>query len=344
MSQSKNNELPRFTISIPYFMGWHNLMNTLRLVLKQDYPQDCYEIVVLNDGGIKHIGSWPPDIPKERICWIDNKERLGMVGNWNKAMQVGKHPWVWFLHADDLPYHDFLSNVAKAIIQEPDAGMVYTKAAFWSNDPKSLLYWRGRIQYIIRGKVRPIRYERGANAVRHVMSGVVCPTVVLNKEKFLVLGGFNTDFPYSADEEFWPRLAHKFPVIYIPRRLVRYLFHPDQTSEHTKYLYDFWEQYQKVNYKIIDYLENDLSEQDIIRIRKKLCRVAINLASKFAINGQASNANLYLKRAIKEYDSCHKWWLFRAVLLMIKHPHLGRIFLEIVKIISALFHKLLRKY
>ena len=68
--------------------------------------------------------------------------------------------------------------------------------------------------------------------------------------------------------------------MYITCRLVRYLFHPEQTSAQTKYFADFWEKYRVVNFKAIEHLGSATTDQDWIRVHQKLCRVAISLAAK----------------------------------------------------------------
>lgn len=333
-------QLPKITVVIPYYMDWDNLVDTLRAVISQRYPRDCYEIIVLNDGGPSSKGKWPIDVPRDLVVWLDNKDRLGMVGNWNKAVHQGQYTWVWLLHADDLPYSDFMAKVSNVIVEHPDVGMVHTKYTGWSVNPRSFLYWKGRLQSIIRTKGDPIRYGAGVSAVRHVMLGVACSSVVMHRDVFELLGGFDISYPYSADEEFWPRLAREFPVVYIPRRLVRYLFHPEQTSSQTTYFADFWEQYRVVNFKAVEHLGADATDQDWIRVRQKLCRVAIRLAAKCALEREISMANRYLANAIVENPECRNWPLFLATCMALRCPHLGHICIAAARGISAVQRKL----
>ena len=62
----------KVSIIIPTFNRQKILKKTLLAFLKQDYPKDKFELVVVNDGSLDHTKEMINDFQKEKlreICW-----------------------------------------------------------------------------------------------------------------------------------------------------------------------------------------------------------------------------------------------------------------------------------
>jgi glycosyltransferase involved in cell wall biosynthesis len=88
------------TFAIPYYSGRDYLRRAIASVLLQSNPN--WELIVCDDGGgDAEIAEIVASYGDRRLNYYKNPGRLGMVGNWNRCLELAGTDLVTLLHADD---------------------------------------------------------------------------------------------------------------------------------------------------------------------------------------------------------------------------------------------------
>jgi GT2 family glycosyltransferase len=221
---------PRLTVAVPVYNGSRFLRQALASVLAQSLAD--FDLLVVDDASEDDGAAIVAAITDPRLRFVRNPERLGLVGNWNRCLELTDTPLVTVFHQDDLMAADNLARKAALLDAEPGLGMVYSDARQIDEDGEVLCgYWTeppggGATQRMA-----------GAQFLRQLLSGVnpVCaPTVMLRREIVQAVGGFDPGLPFTADWEMWLRLASRADVAFIPEPLVDYRRHA--AMETSRYL------------------------------------------------------------------------------------------------------------
>ena len=215
---------PRFSVMLPTYEPDDKLARALESVLSQALPAHEMQITVVDDGS-------QPGLVRElveqidlagRVEIIEQPRRLGLGGNWNRALGLARGELVHLLHQDDYVLPGFYDRMERAFRQRPDIGMAFCRTR------------------LVDAHDRPIR----TTSRQQWMSGVLAnwlpriaerqriqtPSVVVARRTYESLGGFRTDLKLALDWEMWVRIATRFPVWYEPRPLAAYRRHADNET------------------------------------------------------------------------------------------------------------------
>ncbi len=96
---------PRLTVAIPTCNGAAHLAEALGSILVQDGV--AYELIVSDDRSDDDTLAVVRDVAGDRARIVQNSERLGLAGNWNRCIALAHSPLVAVFHQDDvmLPGH-----------------------------------------------------------------------------------------------------------------------------------------------------------------------------------------------------------------------------------------------
>jgi glycosyltransferase involved in cell wall biosynthesis len=204
----------------------------MKAVHAQARDQD--EIILSDDGSNDGTFEEASKIPAIRL--VRHKQNQGMVRNWNHCLEQARCDWICIIHDDDtlLPGGLEVLRRACALAHEP-ALIVPTETQTECDESFRYRFW-----------------SPGAWSVLH------CPTIpsgaVIHRKIVQELGVFNPDFCYSADLEYFPRIAAHFPVVIIDSPLaVRYELHDSNYQTRTWREADFYPQLEEIQRLIISY-------------------------------------------------------------------------------------------
>lgn len=111
-------------IVIPTYKRPNLLLEALKSAINQDVDFQYLITIIDNDPDSMNLNFLNKLEYKNRIRYIRNKDNLSLFGNWNRAIQVSKAPFVALLHDDDLLEDNYLSCVLKIIDKYPEVGVV----------------------------------------------------------------------------------------------------------------------------------------------------------------------------------------------------------------------------
>jgi len=111
---------PSVSICVPVYDGLPYLAEALESAIRQTFED--LEIIIVDDGSVD--GSWRvvQDFAKKdrRVRALRNDDRLGLVGNWNRCVELAQGEWVKFLFQDDLLCSDAVEKMLETSHPEDD--------------------------------------------------------------------------------------------------------------------------------------------------------------------------------------------------------------------------------
>ena len=194
----------KVTTIIPTFNRAELLAQALESVLQQSVTPD--EIIVVDDGSTDDT----PEVLrlyKDRVRII-RQENRGVSAARNRGIQNARHEWLAFLDSDDLWLPRKLETQIKALQEQGEYKVCYTneewrKNNVWKNPGKKHQKYSGWI------------YEKCLPLC------IISPSsVILHKSVFETVGLFDENLPACEDYDLWLRVASRFPVLYLPQRLI----------------------------------------------------------------------------------------------------------------------------
>jgi glycosyltransferase involved in cell wall biosynthesis len=191
----------------------------LSSVLAQAPDPDAMQIAVVDDGsrpGVVREIVRQVD-PRGRVEVFENSDRLGLCGNWNRAVNLARGEFIHLLHQDDYVMPGFYTRLGDGFCRRPDIGMAFCRARLVDGEDRRLkttsqLRWTAGVlsQWLPRIAER---------------QRVQTPSVIVARSTYEAIGGYRPDLQLAVDWEMWVRIAAAYPVWYEPRSLAVYRRH-----------------------------------------------------------------------------------------------------------------------
>ncbi|GAB4258166.1 MAG: glycosyltransferase [Deferrisomatales bacterium] len=198
--------MPLVSVVIPTFDRRELACEAVASVLAQTLGD--WELVVVDDGSrdgtAAHLQARFPD-PRVRVVRQDNR---GASAARNRGARETSGPWLAFLDSDDLWTPPKLERQLQALEAHPDHPACYTEEVWfrkgrWANPKK--------VHAKHSGWIFP----------RCLPLCIISPSsILLRREVFDELGGFDESLPACEDYDLWLRLAARHPVHLVPERLI----------------------------------------------------------------------------------------------------------------------------
>lgn len=230
----KNN--PRVSVMIPTFRRLDFLKQAVMSAINQvDF--DDFEIVVIDNeqsqDGI--MENFIKELNFPRLSLYRNEKNVGMIGNWNKCIQLAKANWLVILHDDDMMKPNALFNLVKNI--NGDSLVASSTEIFGLESRRSIKKY---VKDIIAIFSRFIKFSSGKKVLDSYDIFVDCPIcasgALLNKQACIDLGGYNQKYWPISDYLFSLRYILKFGGIQLKQRLVRYRLSVNESNNPKVYL------------------------------------------------------------------------------------------------------------
>jgi GT2 family glycosyltransferase len=158
------------------------------------------EIVVVNDGGAR------PEA--EGVTLVEHEHSRGRSEAANAGVRAAKNAFVAFLDDDDLFYEEHLSTLANAARGSSHVA--------WYTDAVSAFLRPGESgAYETRSRMR-IYAQDFDRELLLLDNYIPLPTLLLGRDTFLDLGGFDTAFDLFEDWDFLIRLAQRGTFLHVP--------------------------------------------------------------------------------------------------------------------------------
>lgn len=206
------------SVIMPAYNAAKYITASIDSVLAQTYTN--WELVIVNDGSVDNTEEVVrPYLHDPRIVHLQQPNG-GISRARNNGVAKARGEYIAFLDSDDLALPRRLAEQVAFLDAYPTYGLVYSRFVSFYDDHPDVVFRYQRAQYT--GNVlKPLLYH-----------SFICPsTVMIKKNVFQSVGGFNADFRDAEDWDLWRRLAYRgvlFGAISEP--LVKTRLHADSLS------------------------------------------------------------------------------------------------------------------
>lgn len=207
------------SIIIPLYNKAPYIRKCLESVFAQTFTN--FEIIVVDDGSTDHslenlrATIYDLQLSEEKIKII-TQQNQGVSTARNNGVKLAKYDYITFLDADDWWEPTYLEEMKAFIIRHPEAGIYgcsYFKVQNSQLIPASIGvgddFQEGIINYC---RVYSKTFYMPLTSI----------TTVVRKSVFIEENGFKTNLILGEDFDLWIRIALKYPVAFLNKRLAYY--------------------------------------------------------------------------------------------------------------------------
>ncbi len=232
---------PKISVIMPVFNGAKYLRHALGSISSQALCSGDLEIIVAEDGSADDS----PGILREAsaslpITVIDGARKGNWVASTNRALQKASGDYVCFLHQDDVFMSTRLKTLMGVAAAFPDAQVFAHPVRFIDGAGKSCGTWTFPSK---RLRHRAVDWFSQPTTVKHnipvdhrfppsgwfpqllVQNNLAVPGVMFRRALLDSVGFLDESLRYTADWDFWLRLAAKQDLVLLPEPLAEYRIH-----------------------------------------------------------------------------------------------------------------------
>lgn len=226
---------PVISILIPTYNGASYLSECIESILVQTY-QD-WELLIVDDcSGDDTLNIALRYAHRDRrLRVVSNPENLGLVGNWNRCIELAQGEWIKFVFQDDWIEPECLEAMLDA--STLNNSIVACQRIFAFGEGVSESTQQDFLNLPTLSLLFPDAGMISAEAYRAAVVDLLDvnfvgePTaVMLHRNVFEKFGYFNPALIQLCDFEFWTRIAVHTGIAYVPRPLATFRVHKDATS------------------------------------------------------------------------------------------------------------------
>lgn len=203
------------SVIIPSYNRWHCLPRALDSVLEQTAA--VREIIVVDDGSSDATAEQlARHYPQVTVLQQDN---AGVSAARNAGIAAASGQWVALLDSDDVWHPSKLARQSAALQQSPEHRLCHCDE----------LWIRNGVRVNPKNKHR----KTGGWIFEHCLPlcAISPSAAIIRRDVFADIGLFDEDLPACEDYDYWLRLTHREPVLYIDEALLsKYGGHEDQLS------------------------------------------------------------------------------------------------------------------
>ena len=242
----KNSDI-RISVVIPTYNRAHTIIKSIESVQNQSYPVD--EIIIVDDSSTDDTKQAVQSIGDDRIRYFFLKQNRGAAGARNFGVSQAQGNLIAFLDSDDIWHNDKTEKQVKLKQENNFLRLIYTAYKRIYDSSEEIYPDPGGSIRLDGDMLSQILFE----------NTVGTPTVLMEKNLFDEIGGFDESLRSLEDWDMVIRAAQKTSFGFVPEVLVDALFMNDGiTADLNEYFRSRCRMMQK--YRQI-YLETDMFNQ-----------------------------------------------------------------------------------
>ncbi len=256
--------MPRISVCVPTYNRAHHLPDAIESILSQTYGD--FELVVSDNASTDNTAEVLDRYRDPRMGIHRNAANLGLVGNFNRCLELARTPYVILCCSDDYWAPQLLEREMGFMDQHPGVTYLHTGSIVVSTDKRAVApnilpldpVTPGR-QYLTRFLLEDLN---GTN-----FSSALYPTRLLRDA-----GGFDPRLPHTQDLAVWARMALRGDVGYIAEPLVYFRKHAD--NYHVRWQ---WPEYLKERLRLLEHVFGwrEALDPNLQRFRSPILRATV---------------------------------------------------------------------
>ena len=213
---------PLVSFIIAVYNGESFIEDCISSILNQSYNN--LEIVIIDDGSTDSTNLILSKISKNsriKITILKNNSNLGLTRSLNIAVSHAQGQWLARLDADDLSKENRIESQINFAIKNTQYSIIGSSCDF--------IDIKGNYLY---SKYYPSEHHQIKSTLEKAGAFFPHSSVLIKKDVFLKLGGYNNYMKYSQDFELWLRALSKYKIYSINEPLVSIRIHSKRISNH----------------------------------------------------------------------------------------------------------------
>ena len=218
------NAKPLVSFIISAYNSEDFIEKCIRSIFNQTYKN--IEIVVIDDcstDSTNLILNNLSKVSKVKMIIIRNKINLGLTKSLNIAATNANGEWLARQDADDLSKKDRIESQINFATKNVHYSIIGSSCSFINKSGKYLF-----------SKNYPSSHEQIKSALERAGAFFPHSSVIIKKNVFWQLGGYNEYMKYSQDFELWLRASSEYKIFSINRPLVSIRIHSNRISNHNR--------------------------------------------------------------------------------------------------------------
>lgn len=223
----------KVSIVLPVFNMEKYILDAIKSIQQQTYTN--WELIIIDDASTDGSEERIRSVKDKRIKYIKNGKQIGTYPSRNRGLTVTTGKYIAVMDADDIAHPERLEIQVDFLESNSDILAVGTQFVFL-NQKETYLKPQNYSDILIS-----LLYN---NCFLH-------PSMMIHRELFLAIGGYNEEYVYASDYDLMCRLALLGKVENLPNSLMYYRCHPKQISslyikEQAAYANKIRKNYQRV--------------------------------------------------------------------------------------------------
>lgn len=204
------NRKPLVSVIMSTYNDEKYIEESIRSILTQTYQN--IELIVINDASTDRTKAILENIKDSRVIIINNEMNKKLAANLNVAIGISKGKYIARMDADDISIPERIAMQVEYLENHPEIDVVGAYA-------ERIGAASGIISY-------PITHD--AIKDRLLFDNCMCHPVIMFRTSTLDYV-YDTNFPAGQDYELWSRIIWKKRFANIPKPLLKYRIHENQT-------------------------------------------------------------------------------------------------------------------
>jgi glycosyltransferase involved in cell wall biosynthesis len=234
---STSDRRPSVSICVPSYNGEEYLRECFDSALAQSFAD--FELLVVDDCSSDGTVSIAQEYAARdsRVRVVVNEKNLGLVGNWNRCVELAKAPWIKFLFQDDVLTSRCLQLMMEATVKSDHLLIACDRAFIFDPEtPTSLRDYYAGHRTFVRSLFSRSKTLTGAEfsalVVRYASENLLGePTsLLIHRDAFARFGHFNPHLIQLCDAEYWARVGSNVGVAFVSAELAQFRVHDQSTS------------------------------------------------------------------------------------------------------------------
>ena len=206
---------PKVSIIMPVFNHPDYFRKSLSSTINQDYTGD-YEIIVIDNNdqtdGPTSNQLIVEEFKSPKVLYYKNEKNIGMLGNWNRGIELARAPFVTYCHDDDMLLPSALSRLMELQKETGDKAIF---SAYNKMDDKETIFSSG--EYISKRKWGMLvscdyyPYTLFNQFISSAGFGVGC---LFSRKCLLEIGGYDSEFYPSSDYAMQAHYTFRYGSVY----------------------------------------------------------------------------------------------------------------------------------
>jgi glycosyltransferase involved in cell wall biosynthesis len=209
---------PMVSVVVPTHNRQELLAETLKSILDQTFRD--FELIVVSDGSTDGTEEMVTSITDTRVRLIRQVKSGQPATPRNTGIKAATGTYIALCDDDDLWFQNKLAVQVEAMEHNKKVALCYTNGLVMRNG--------------VVGQRALNRRKIFSNHFHELLKGNAIPnsSVLIRRDIFGSVGFINTDplFRGIEDYEFWLRIAHDFPMLYIDQPLIKYRVHSNNIT------------------------------------------------------------------------------------------------------------------